>query len=293
MEAAPSPLRPGDCLAVVAPSGAFDAERYARGVATLRDRGYVVREYLPSTPWRYLAGTDEERLRLLHAAFADEEARAVIAARGGYGAMRLLPFLDWDRLAASPKPLIGFSDVTALHLPLQLRGRKGVHGPVLTQLAEQPEASMDRFFDLLASDAPPPPLSGRSVVPGVAEGRLVGGCLSLLAALVGTPFFPPLEGAILLLEEVGERPYRLDRLFTQLRLAGALDRVAGFAIGELTDCDGNELKGAALLDEWIAELGKPAVSHLPIGHGAINCAVPLGARVAIRDGALHFAEGLW
>lgn len=293
MTFSPRPLRSGDSVAVIAPSGHFRADRYQAGLRLLLDRSYRVRELLPPASWRYLAGSDEARLEDLQAAFADPDIRAVVAARGGYGAMRLLPHLDLGRLAASGKILVGFSDITALHLALQREGARSLHGPVVTQLGDQPAPSLERFFGILESAAPPPALPGRTVVEGEAEGRLIGGCLSLLAALVGTPYFPSLAGAILFVEEVGEWPYRLDRLWTQLRLAGVLEGLAGVAIGDLTDCDQEDLPGATVLEELAAQLGVPVIAGLPVGHGDVHMALPLGARAVLRDGALHFLEGLW
>lgn len=288
------PLHPGDTVAVVAPCGPFPAERYERGIAVWRERGYRVRELLPPGPWRYLAARDRERAAALREAYADPEVRAVVVARGGYGAMRILQNVDWDEVAARGKPLVGFSDATAMHLALFARGAKSVHGPVVTQLGEQPPESIERLFSLLESTSAPPPIAGRQLVGGVASGRVAGGCLSLVAALAGTPFLPSLEGCILLLEEVGEAAYRLDRMWTQLRLSGALEGVAGFAIGSLTDCPASGgVEAGDVLAELAAATGKPTLVDLPIGHGAVNLAVPHGARAEVRDGALRFFEGLW
>lgn len=280
-------------IAIAAPSGAFSQERLRRGREVLEARGYRVRLYLPRKPYRYLAGTDEERLASVHQAFGDPDARAVFAARGGYGATRLLDRLDWDLLANSGKPLVGFSDLTAFHLCLVERGVRSVHGPVATRLGEEPAASLDRLFEILESESPPLSLPGRAVVGGEAEGKLIGGCLSLLASLVGTPFFPRLEGAILFLEEVGEAPYRIDRLLTQLRSSGALEGIAGLVLGEMTDCEGPNISGAEVAEEILGELGKPMLSRLPFGHGERNFALPHGARARIQGGSLHFLEGIW
>lgn len=289
----PRPLQPGDLVAIAAPSGAFSEDRLRRGEASLEARGYRVRRYLPPRPHRYFAGTDAERLRSLHDAFADPEVRAVFTARGGYGASRLLGGLDGDLLAQSGKPLIGFSDLTVLHLFLHARGARSIHGPVVTRLGEEPEESRERLFRMLEESSPPPPLRGRTVVEGMAEGPLVGGCLSLLASLVGTPHLPRLDGCILFLEEVGEAPYRIDRLLTQLRDSGVLEGVAGVAIGELTDCDGPLARGAEVAQEILCELGKPMIVDLPFGHGERNLALPHGAPARIEGGALHFLEGIW
>jgi muramoyltetrapeptide carboxypeptidase len=252
-----------------------------------------VRELLPAGPWRYLASPDSDRAAALNEAFADPEVRAVVVARGGYGAMRILGSVDWNAAAASRKTLIGFSDATALHFALFAKGARSVHGPVVTQLGEEPPESAQRLFSLLESTEPPPALEGTQVAPGVATGRLVGGCLSLIAALAGTKWLPSMEGCVLLVEDVGEAAYRLDRIWTQLSLAGALEGVAGFAIGSFADCaPSGGVEAASVIHELAAATGKPVVADLPIGHASPNMAVPLGARVEVRDGSLRFLEGL-
>jgi muramoyltetrapeptide carboxypeptidase len=241
---------------------------------------------------RYLAGDDTRRLEEWREAVADPEARAIFCARGGYGAMRILPGIDPAPLLARPKLLVGFSDVTAIHAALNRAGLATVHGPVLTQLGRAPEEAIRHLEALLLGEAPragawEPPAPGAGLVgtgtirPGRARGPLLGGSLAILAHLAGTPFLPSLDGAILLLEDVGEKPYRLDRYLTQLRLSGALDRVAGVAVGQLTQCDEPGLRGADVVRELVAALGVPAVEGFPAGHEDANFAVPLGARATL------------
>jgi muramoyltetrapeptide carboxypeptidase len=289
------PLQPGDAVAVVAPAGPFTADRLEKGLAVLAGRGYRVRTgpHLHRAT-RYFSAPDAERALDLAAAFADPEVRAVFAVRGGYGAMRLLPRIDWAAAARTGKPLVGFSDVTALHLALLAAGGRSVHGPVVTRLGEEREPSLERLFALLETGAAPPALAGRTVVPGCAEGRLVGGCLSLVSRLVGTPYLPSLDGALLLLEDVAEKPYAIDRMWTQLQLAGVLDRVAGVVVGDLTSCEepGAGYSAAEVVEDLLRDLGRPAAIGLPIGHGDVNLAVPLGARAILEDGALRFVDGL-
>lgn len=287
------PLHPGDTVGIVAPSGPFPADRYQRGIEVLEARGFRIREFLPTAPRRYLAGSDEERAGGLRDAFADPEVRAVFVARGGYGAARILPAIDWKAIAASGKPLVGFSDVTSLHMALQLQGVRSVHGPVVTRLGEEPDHALDRLFSLLEGGAPEP-IPARTVVGGEASGPLIGGCLSVFSRLIGTPWMPPMKGAILLVEDVGERPYRLDRMWTHLALAGILEEISGVVLGDLTSCDDPRVPYSALevMEELLADLGKPAIAGLPIGHGPVHLAVPLGARVRLGDGTLSFEEGL-
>ncbi len=285
-------LTPDDRVNVVAPSGPFVKEWFDAGVATLsaRYRVQVADEAFGS--FRYLAGDDLSRGAALQRALGDSTVKAIVAARGGYGAMRLLPALRF----AEPHTLLGFSDITALHAAWQARDWRSVHGPVITQLARQPADVIARTFDCLEG-RPVAPLEGTWCVrPGEARGPLMGGNLSLLSSLVGTPFMPSLRGAVLLLEDVGERPYRLDRLWTQLRLSNALDGVVGIALGEFTECEekGASFSSAEVLNSLTHELNVPVLAGLPIGHGAINQPVVLGARVLLdaTHKRLEHLEGL-
>ena len=203
----------------------------------------------------------------------------MFAARGGYGAMRLLPSLRFT----TPKLLVGFSDVTALHLAAQKHGWRSVHAPVLTQLGKQPTDVVERLFAVLEGQ-PVSPLPGtRTVSRGVAEGPLLGGNLSVLTRLIGTPWMPELCGSVLLIEDVGEQPYRLDRMWMHLRLAGLLEGVRGVAFGEFTGCDEKDAgyTSADVLDELASKLGVPCAAGFRIGHGDVNQPVLLGAPVRL------------
>jgi muramoyltetrapeptide carboxypeptidase len=289
----PPALSAGDRVAVIAPSSAFDRESFEAGLAVIAAR-YEAR-YQPSIleRHRYLAGEDARRLLELKAALADPAVKAVFCARGGYGAMRLLGELRGLQFAA--KPLVGFSDITALHLWLQSLGSTSIHGPVLTQLGHLPQATRARLFALLESPAPPAALlGGDTFVPGVVEGPLLGGSLSVLTRLLGTPYLPALDGAILLLEDRGERPYRLDRMWTHLALAGVFGRVRGIALGDFGGCEepSAPYSGADVLRDLAAATGLPCAAGFPIGHGDANEPVPLGARVRLDAAArsLTFLE---
>jgi muramoyltetrapeptide carboxypeptidase len=182
------------------------------------------------------------------------------------------------------QPIIGFSDITALHQWRQTQGFVSIHGPVLTQLGRLGRSTSERLFSLLESDAPAKPLQGTGAfVEGIAEGPLLGGNLSVFTRLVGTPFMPPLEGAILLLEDVGERPYRLDRMWTHLELAGVFHKVSGIALGSFTHCEERDAAYSSqdVLRELAVATGLPCVTGFPIGHGDINEPVPLGVRVRL------------
>ncbi len=288
----PDRLRPGDEVSIAAPSGPFDRQAFERGLALLSKRYRPVFGDGLFAKERYLAGSDERRLAELQGALESGTARAVFFARGGYGAMRLLEGL---RLPARPKPLVGFSDATALHAAAQRAGFVSVHGPVVTQLGALGEAVADELFRLLEDPSPPPALQGEPCVDGLAEGLVVGGNLAVLTRLLGTPFFPPAQGAILLLEDVGERPYRLDRMWQHLKLAGVFRQVRGIALGTFTGCD--EPDGAFTARDIVRELaasaGLPCAMELPVGHGKVNRPIPLGARAVLDGGAgeLRFLEG--
>jgi muramoyltetrapeptide carboxypeptidase len=282
----PPPLRPGDRVAVVAPSSPFDRDRFDRGLRRLAERYEPVLDRDLFEARRYLAGSDTMRARALAEAFSDDRVRAVFAARGGSGAGRLLRLVDLGQMPL--KPLVGFSDSTVLHAALQTSRRVSIHGPVVTQLADQPDWVLARLFALLEGQIAEP-LRGATLVPGIAEGPLVGGDLSVFCTLLGTRWLPDLTGAILLLEEVQEQPYRVDRFWTHLRNAGVFDRVAGIALGQFLECDPQDLRYGAfraldVLRDLAIETGLPCVAELPIGHGEVNAPVALGARVRLDAG---------
>ena len=288
----PPAVHPRDRVAVIAPASAFDRASFEAGLALIGARYQA--EYGPGIfeRRRYLAGDDARRLSELDSALSDPDIRAVFCARGGYGATRLLA-----RLAAPgpPKLLIGFSDITALHLWLQSHGRISVHGPVLTQLGRLPPGTGERLFTLLEATSPAPALSGTlTYVGGVAEGPLLGGNLSVVTRVLGTPFMPALDGAILLLEDQGERPYRLDRMWTHLQLAGVFERVRGIVLGSFTGCEERDASysSAEVLGELALATGLPCAAGFPIGHGDVNEPVPLGVRVRLDADArsLTFLE---
>jgi muramoyltetrapeptide carboxypeptidase len=290
----PPALAPGARVAVIAPASSFERSSFESGLAILAARydtrygaGIFQRH-------RYLAGSDERRLSELTDALHDPEIKGVFCARGGYGATRLLQYLASVKLAA-PKPLVGFSDITALHLWLQSRGVVSIHAPVLTQLPKLPLETHRRLFALLESSSPAAALRGSDTyVGGVAEGPLLGGTLSVVTRMLGTPYLASLEGAILLLEDVGERPYRLDRMWTHLALAGVFGRVRGIALGSFTDCEEKDADytAADVLRELAVATGLPCAAGFPIGHGAMNEPVALGSRVRLdaTGRSLEFLE---
>jgi muramoyltetrapeptide carboxypeptidase len=241
----------------------------------------------------YLAGPDQARAEHLSALLADESLGMVIAARGGFGCSRLLPRLEWAALAAARPCLLGFSDLTCLLGALAMHGLVTLHGPVVTQLPRLDQASRADLASLLAGQPPwPSRLAGQGLAPGRAAGPLIGGNLTMLCHLLGTPWLPDLAGAVLFLEDTGEAPYRLDRLLTQLELAGVLERVAGVAVGRLSEEAEDPAEARQTVARRLEPLGKPVVLGLPFGHGAANRLLPVGARAELDGSAGALNVGL-
>jgi len=258
-------------VAVIAPASGFERSAFEAGLALLGARYRAEYHEGLFARQRYLAGSDTRRLAELHAALADPGIRAVFCARGGYGATRLLPQLAPLAPPGAPKPLVGFSDITALHLWLQAHGRCSIHGPVLTQLPRLAPSTCARLFALLESPQPAAPLAGTA-----------------------SYVMPSLDGAILLLEDQGERPYRLDRMWTHLKLAGVFARVRGIALGSFTGCEEPQASysSAEVLRELAESTGLPCAAGFPVGHGDLNEPVPLGVRARLDADAatLTFLE---
>lgn len=297
----PPRLQRGDTVACVSPAstlssddGLDKAEHWIRGMG-------LVPKFGPNAGGRhgYLAGTDEQRAGDLNAAYADPEVKAVFAVRGGWGGARILPLLDWATIRANPKLLIGYSDITALHLAFAKRaGYATIHGGNAT--SSWRKASWDSLWRL-AFAADTPTLGGaeieaetgrvaRTIRGGRASGRLIGGNLTILSTLMGTPWLPDLKGAVLFLEDVNEAEYRVDRMFQQLKLAGVLDGLAGVIFGQCTSCantapDYTGFTVDQLVDQYFAPLGIPAISGFDSGHISNQLSLPSGALVELDGDA--------
>ena len=287
----PAALRPGSTICVIAPAGPVEnADALDRGIATLERLGFRVRyDRRIFESARYLAGDDRARAQELMRAFEDPAIDGVVSLRGGYGCARLLPHLEEGRLRPHCKLFMGFSDLTTLHLHFRRRfGWVTVHGPMMTSvpLAElRPDQEL-HLVSLLTDPEYRPRLSFPGLQawkPGVAEGRLAGGCLSLVVASLGTPYEIRTEGRILFFEELGEEPYRLDRMITQLRQAGKLDRPAGIMLGSFEKCEteGASYRSAEVLADLLCDLDVPVLANFPAGHGEQNWALPFGVRVRL------------
>jgi muramoyltetrapeptide carboxypeptidase len=285
-------LRPGDCVGVVAPAGPVSAEALAAVPALYARHGLRARLF-PACHQQtgYLAGNDAVRLADLHAALRDDEVVALHCLRGGYGAMRLLDGVDEPLVRQQRKLLIGYSDITALHALWARLGLPSLHAPMPASDLIKPgrEADEAALFARLhggwrAGEVLAPRLLSEGAglqVPGVADGVLIGGNLSLVAALLGTRWAWDAsgagQGAILFLEDVSEELYRVDRLLTQLRLAGVLDAVRGFVLGSFTEAE----SPWPLLTQMLMPLNKPLLAGWPTGHGTPNLPLPMGLRVRL------------
>jgi muramoyltetrapeptide carboxypeptidase len=290
---APPRIARGQTLGIVAPAGPVKLDLLRRGLARLGDTFQLRLAPSLEAPRAaevpsYLAASDEVRAAELNAMLADRDVRAIMLARGGYGLTRILPRLDVAALVADPKPIVGFSDATALLAWAHAAGVRGIHGPMGIQMERLSEADIAHLIALLTEPRAP----GRRPWPlaahgrGVYKGPLVTGNLTMWSMLVGTPWALPLRGAIGLIEEVGERPYELDRYMTQLVLTGELAHLAAMIVGDLTRCedaapplgtpDPPDAALATILERLHAA-GTPAAVGAPIGHGDRNEAVPFGA----------------
>jgi muramoyltetrapeptide carboxypeptidase len=300
----PQALNPGDTVMLVSPSGPTKPERVARGIELLT--GWGLRPVLGPNAYArqgYLAGSDTLRAADLNAAFADPEVRGVLCTRGGYGTQRIVDTIDMDAVRRDPKVVAGFSDITALQLALWRGTRLAtVHGPGAAWLDERtPPVSAESLRAALMGKDPivvkrvETEETAAVAVPGTATGPLLGGNLSLIVSSVGTPDFPDLRGAILLVEDVGEAPYKVDRMLTHLRRAGVFDGVAGVAVGQFTDCaDGWAVPVTEVLADRLGDLGVPVLGGLPIGHGTGQLTVPVGTAATLDAdaGVLTVAPGV-
>lgn len=297
-------LEPGSRVALVAPSGPLSDADVARACTNVRSFGWepVVGRHVTER-YSYFSARDAERLADLVWALGDGAIDGVWCVRGGHGATHLLEALDASVMVRRPKALIGYSDITALHAAIGGTARVVTfHGPVARE--ELSDFARDSLTRALVRGVDPcgGAPGARVIRGGVVRGRLAGGNLSLLAALAGTRFFPDLDGAILVLEDVNEGLYRVDRMLWHLRMTGAMDRLAGIAFGQCTSCDADESPEDARLDRTLDDvlfevadrLGVPCVAGLPVGHVPEQWTVPMGAVAVLDAGAGVLAvEGDW
>ncbi len=291
----PRAIRAGDTIGIAAPASPFDRQALERGIAVIKSMGYRVK--IPENCFNrqgYLAGSDTERAESLMGLFSDESVRAIFCARGGFGSLRLLPLLDFGTVAAKPKIVVGFSDITALLVAIYNRcGMVTFHGPLVTTLGNDSEKTCAALIDALASSRHLTLKPSKCVVlnPGNASGPLIGGNLTTMCHLLGTPYEPRLDGHLLFFEDRGEAPYRIDRMLCQLNLGGYLDRVAGVILGSFRDCGPLE-DIYAIVKEVFRHKDVPVLAGFDMGHETDNLTVPIGpeAELDTENATLRFTE---
>jgi muramoyltetrapeptide carboxypeptidase len=284
----PPALRPGDRIGIVAPASAIQNDELLRGCEALRSLGYepVYDESILDRRF-YFAGSTERRARELQTMFARDDVRAIICARGGYGCNYLLPFLDLETIRRHPKIFAGYSDVTTLLTWFHdTTGLVTFHAPMVAKdFATANGADVASWQAQMTGQTPAQPVHLSPLIPGKAKGRLYGGCLSMLAASLGTPYEIHTEGTILLIEDVAAKPYQIDRMLMQLKLAGKLEGVRGIVFGQMLACEAPPECGYSLLDilrSLVANLGIPVGFGINSGHvESGNITLPLGVQASL------------
>ena len=289
-------LKQGDCIGILAPASWEEKSEWEDGIRLLKKRGYRVKLAPSCTASHgFFAGTDDMRAADVNRFFCDDEVKAILCLCGGYGSDRILDKLDYAEIARHPKLLIGFSDVTALHIALgEKSGIATAHGPMLVTLADKNiiDYAVKEFFRGVAADGPlgelpmPPGKRLETVVPGTAEGVVIGGNLSVLLSLIGTPYELKGDGALLFLEDVDEASYQLDRALWQLLQSGLLHRVNGILFGAFRggddDLDPGDFTTAEVIEYYARLAGKPAIRGLPAGHVRDNAFLPFGVHAVMK-----------
>jgi muramoyltetrapeptide carboxypeptidase len=284
----PARLKPGDKIGVVAPASPFDRKAFSQGLRVLEKMGFA--PYVPEGVFekkRYLAGTDAERAERINSLFRDKAVRAIICARGGYGSLRLLTLLDYKTIRKNPKVFVGFSDATALLTVFYNRcGLVGFHGPMVTTLATATQKARKALYGAVASAEKVRLTSQYAVViqAGKASGPVIGGNLTTLSHLLGTPFAPVLKGHILILEEINEAPYRLDRMLMQMKLAGCFKGLAGLVLGSFKNC-GKKKDVYEIAADIFRGAKFPILAGLDFGHVRGNLTIPVGLKATLDANA--------
>jgi len=305
----PKTLSKGDTIGVISPSGPVDEDKLKTGLDALIQLGYRTKigKHVRGK-WGYLAGKDEERLEDLHWAFSDDEIDAIFCSRGGYGTNRIIEGVDFELIKSNPKILLGFSDITGLHIPIfQETGLVVFQGPMVVSNWGKgiDEYSRSNLFGIISSSEP----IGQVINPknepdlgfcgsGSASGQLIGGNLSLLITTLGTPYEIDTCGKILVIEDVGEEPYKIDRYLTHLHNTGKFDKISGLVIGSFTDCcvadsQTNSFDIDQVLDDFLEKIRCPVIKGLVFGHSGTTMTIPIGINASIDadDGRFTIDEG--
>ena len=285
----PPSLRPGDRVGVLSPASPCPAQELEAGCVILNQLGLVVVSHAGGESFQpdYLAGSDEYRASRFNEFVQDPEIKGILCARGGYGSLRILPDIAYEQLRATPKSLVGFSDITALLLACHVKtGLVCYHGPTVSTLATSDQETIESFWRALSSNATVELLFAEAVCLrlGRCEGPVLGGNLTTLIHLLGTSFLPSLSSAILFLEDRGERLYRVDRMLTQLIHTGLAQEISGLILGDFSE-NGPRDKLNDLVQERFASASFPILSGAPVGHGRRNLTLPLGLPATLDAGA--------
>jgi len=291
----PKRLKPGDRIGVVAASSPFDRQTFEQGIARIEAMGFstVLAEGLYDQDG-YLAGSDERRADQLHRLFEDPAVDGIVCARGGYGSLRILALLDFGIIRRNPKAFVGFSDASVLLANFYQRsGLACFHGPMVTALATAETETVSALFSALTGPDKIRRRSedGETIRPGTAVGPVCGGNLTVLCHMLGTPFAPKFAGHILFLEDIGEAPYRIDRMLTQMRLAGVLRGVRAVVLGNFKDC-GKPADIGRIVKQAFSEEKIPILAGVAAGHGKCNLTLPIGpmAKLDADNGLLEYQE---
>ena len=280
----PKALKPGDMLGVCAPSARFDIEKLNLGIQVLKNLRFKVK--VPEDIFnkkRYLAGDDLVRAHVINTLFLDPKIDGIICARGGYGAIRILDHLNWDIIRQNPKPFIGFSDNTAILLTLiEKTGNWVIHGPHVVSFAQAPKRTIDTFNSTLLGGLDKIDITDCQVLKsGKCTGVLKGGNLATMSHLLGTKFQPDFKDTVLFLEDIGEPAYKIDRMLTQMKMAGLFERIRGVITGSFENCDNDEYVREILV-EIFEEYNVPILSGLEAGHGKENLSISMGTRIEMN-----------
>ncbi|UCD88976.1 MAG: LD-carboxypeptidase [Desulfobacterales bacterium] len=279
MPVLPRRLRQGDTIGIVAPASSFDKDTFYQGIAVLESMGFHLS--IPDDLFlknRYLAGSDKQRAHWVNRFFSDKKIAAILCARGGFGTMKMLSLLDFKLIRKNPKIFVGFSDISALLSVLYTEcNAVSFHGPTVTTLANANEETKKSLFLAMTSARKPEvkPKKGITIQHGEASGPLIGGNLTTLCHLIGTPYTPKFKGQILMIEEKGEAVYRIDRMLSQMKLAGCFVGIKGLLVGSFEDC-GKPDDIYMVIAEAFSHVDIPVLAGFDIGHGKTNITVPIG-----------------
>ena len=284
---APEKLERGDTIGIAAPASPFDLRKFNRGIDVLESMGFNV--YIPEGIFNrngYLAGTDDQRASILNNLFSKKNIKAIVCARGGFGSLKILSSLDYENILNNPKIFVGYSDVTALLSALFKKCRLiSFHGPMATELGSASQRTRHAMFSALTSRFNFEIFSkkGTSLKPGIGSGILLGGNLSTLCHLTGTPYMPDFKGGILFIEERGEAAYRIDRMLTHMKMAGCFNGISGLVLGSFTDC-GSVREIYKIATGLFEKFDIPVLAGFAAGHGKENITIPFGLKATLDAG---------